>query len=57
MRQIRVGVVGCGVIGRVHMKAVTECRQAALAAVADVREEVSPSRRDELMLLAGLSSQ
>jgi len=35
------------VIGRVHMKAVTECRQAALAAVADVREEAASAAARE----------
>lgn len=41
MAKVRVGVVGCGVIGKVHMKVTAECPQAQLTAVADVREDVA----------------
>ncbi len=41
MSLFRVGVVGCGVIGKYHLKSCARSRYAEAVAVADVREEVA----------------
>jgi len=38
-KQIKFGIVGCGVIGRFHAKAMAEAPAAKLVAVADIRPE------------------
>jgi len=35
VRQLRVGVIGCGAIGSIHAKAIRDSRQASLSAVCD----------------------
>lgn len=41
MESVRVGVIGCGVIGRVHLKCLSKIPSAKIAAVADIREEAA----------------
>lgn len=41
MESVKVGVIGCGVIGRVHLKFLTQNPSAKVIAVADIREEVA----------------
>ena len=41
MEPVRIGVVGCGVIGRVHLANAAGCDEMAVVAVADVREEAA----------------
>lgn len=41
MGSVRVGVIGCGVIGGVHLKFLTKNPLAEVIAVADIREEVA----------------
>lgn len=47
MAKVRVGVIGCGVIGKVHARMVAESAQAELAAVADVREDMAQQAAKE----------
>lgn len=39
MEPLRLGVIGCGVIGRAHIKCAGESEQVNVVAIADVREE------------------
>ncbi|MCX7643346.1 MAG: Gfo/Idh/MocA family oxidoreductase, partial [Armatimonadetes bacterium] len=41
MGSVRVGVIGCGVIGRVHLKFLTQNPLTKVSAVADIREEAA----------------
>ncbi|HET7560067.1 MAG TPA: Gfo/Idh/MocA family oxidoreductase [Limnochordia bacterium] len=41
MKRVKLGIIGCGVIGSHHLKAAAACEQIELAAVADLREEVA----------------
>jgi predicted dehydrogenase len=41
MEKVRVGVIGCGVIGRVHLKCLSKNPSAEIVAVADIREEAA----------------
>lgn len=41
MGSVRVGVIGCGVIGRVHLKFLTQNPLAEVVAVADIKEEAA----------------
>lgn len=41
MASVRIGVIGCGVIGRVHLKFLTQNPTAKVVAVADIREEAA----------------
>ncbi len=47
MTQLRLGVVGCGVIGRQHQRWAGELPQIDLAAVADLREDSARSAAKE----------
>lgn len=41
MAVVRLGVIGCGVIGRQHLKVAQKCSSLQVVAVADLREEVA----------------
>jgi UDP-N-acetyl-2-amino-2-deoxyglucuronate dehydrogenase len=41
MAIVRLGVIGCGVIGRQHLKVAQKCSSLQVVAVADLREEVA----------------
>jgi predicted dehydrogenase len=41
MRRIRIGVIGCGVIGSKHVELASACPDIDVAAVADVRRDVA----------------
>lgn len=41
MNIVRFGVVGCGVIGKVHLKFLTQNLKAKIVAVADIKEEAA----------------
>lgn len=45
--KVRLGVVGCGVIGREHIKAAARCPDAELVAVADLRVEAAQAAAAE----------
>jgi UDP-N-acetyl-2-amino-2-deoxyglucuronate dehydrogenase len=40
-RKLRFGIIGCGVIGRLHAEAITSLPDAQLVAVADVIPELA----------------
>ena len=56
MERVRVGVVGCGIIGNVHMANVSACDLTELAAVADLREELAEKAADEFKAEAAYTS-
>ncbi len=41
MEEVRLGIIGCGVIGRVHAQQATQIPNLRLVAVADLREEAA----------------
>ncbi|MBC7286661.1 MAG: Gfo/Idh/MocA family oxidoreductase [Armatimonadetes bacterium] len=41
MQRVKLGIIGCGVIGRVHAEAAAACPLVELTAVADLREEMA----------------
>ena len=41
MEKVRLGVIGCGVIGQYHLAAARQAPQVDIMAVADLREEVA----------------
>ena len=47
MAVIQLGVIGCGVIGRQHLKVATTLSSVQVVAVADVREEVAQAAAQE----------
>ena len=47
MDSVRLGVIGCGVIGTIHLRAIAEAPQIELAAVADQMPERAQAAADE----------
>jgi len=47
MEPVRLGVIGCGVIGPTHLKLAAKCPLAKVVAVADLIEERARSRAEE----------
>ena len=45
MRQLRIGVVGLGVISKFYLRAIEESQSVRLAAVCDLREEALAPHR------------
>src|SRR5690606_30190176 len=45
--KVRLGVIGCGVIGREHLKVAVRCPDAELVAVADLRVEAAQAAAAE----------
>lgn len=56
MEPVRVGVVGCGVIGNVHIANVSACDRTELVAVADLREELVEKAADQFKAKAVYTS-
>lgn len=50
MEQVRLGVVGCGVIGRHHLNAAQKNSAIAVTAIADVREEAVRAYAEEFRI-------
>ena len=48
MEQVRIGIIGCGVIGSQHIKAAAESDAIHLVAIADLREHVVNEKATEL---------
>ena len=49
LKQIRLGLIGCGVIGQVHLRLAPTIEGAAFAAVCDLREEAARASEDVSM--------
>lgn len=47
MQKVRIGIVGCGVIGQVHLQRVLKCEQAELVAVADMNQQLAQKTADD----------
>lgn len=47
MKVVRLGIVGCGVIGKVHLKFVTQNPNAKVIAVADIKEEAAKEAAEQ----------
>lgn len=46
MEPVRIGIIGCGAIGQVHIKAAAESPDIELAAIADLRPDVLASFKE-----------
>lgn len=47
MKVVRLGIVGCGVIGKVHLKFVTQNPNAKVIAVADIKEKAAKEAAEQ----------
>ncbi len=52
MRKVKLGVIGCGVIGQAHLKAATACPLVEVTAVADLREDAARQAAEQFSVPA-----
>ena len=62
MRKVRLGIIGCGVIGNCHLQAAGPLETVEVVAVADLipglvrRHELSATVQQMLLILAGVAT-